>query len=182
MLSLDLGRIRAPTEHFEQVYGPAAGLASESDLYAVVAPVSLTFEIRKDQGRKGQFQLVGRVKATLELPCSRCLEPFTLPVDAPFDLRYQPQPEPTGEAEQEVSEDDLSTAFYENEAIDLGQMMREQFYLALPMKPLCVETCQGLCPDCGTNLNRSRCSCTREWSDPRLAILKGLKTTQHNGH
>ena len=44
-----------------------------------------------------------------------------------------------GEGEREIEEDDLTTAFYENDEIDLGQLMREQFYLALPMKPLCDE-------------------------------------------
>ena len=55
--------------------------------------------------------------------------------------------ENTGEGEREIEEDDLTTAFYENDEIDLGQLMREQFYLALPMKPLCRDDCQGLCPD-----------------------------------
>jgi uncharacterized protein len=53
--------------------------------------------------------------------------------------------------------------------------MREQFYLALPMKPLCDSGCHGLCPECGTNLNRETCTCTHEWEDPRLAVLKTLK-------
>ncbi len=49
--------------------------------------------------------------------------------------------------------------------------MREQFYLALPMKPLCREDCQGLCVVCGANLNRATCDCKLEWDDPRLAAL-----------
>jgi uncharacterized protein len=53
--------------------------------------------------------------------------------------------------------------------------MREQFYLALPMKPLCSEGCKGLCAMCGTNLNKGSCDCKREWEDPRLAALKELK-------
>src|SRR5205823_4549233 len=89
-------------------------------------------------------------KTVLELPCSRCLEPFRLGVDEHFDLRYQPHTANTGEDEREIEEDDLSTAFYENDEIDLGQLMREQFYLAVPMKPLCREDCRGLsgCPHC----------------------------------
>jgi DUF177 domain-containing protein len=43
------------------------------------------------------------------------------------------------------------------------------------MKPLCRADCQGLCPVCGTNLNKGTCSCKREWEDPRLAALKKLK-------
>ncbi len=109
------------------------------------------------------------------MPCSRCLEPFETPVDAPFDLRYQPHAENTGEGEREIAEDDLTTAFYEHDEIDLGQLMREQFYLSLPMKPLCREECRGLCSVCGTNLNRGACGCTHAWEDPRLAALRELR-------
>ena len=54
------------------------------------------------------------------------------------------------------------------------QLMDEQFYLALPMKPLCREACKGLCPNCGTNLNEATCDCQVRWEDPRLAALKAL--------
>jgi uncharacterized protein len=53
-------------------------------------------------------------------------------------------------------------------------MLREQFQLTLPMKPLCAQACRGLCPQCGTNLNRSQCACKPVWVDPRLAALEGL--------
>jgi uncharacterized protein len=96
-------------------------------------------------------------------------------VDAPFDLRYHPQAENAGEGEREVHDDDLSTAFYENDEIDLDQLMKEQFQLSLPMKPLCSDDCKGLCPVCGKNLNRDTCTCSRTWEDPRLAALKALK-------
>ena len=35
------------------------------------------------------------------------------------------------------------------------------------MKPLCRDECRGLCPVCGTNLNRATCDCRRDWEDPR---------------
>src|SRR3954468_20842514 len=170
MLSLDLNKIRTAEERFERVYQPEQ-LPREQD-FTLVAPVSLAFDIFKD---KAQFRLVGRVQTVLELPCSRCLEPFTLPVDQTFDLRYQPHAENTGEGEREIEEDDLTTAFYENDEIDLGQLMREQFYLALPMKPLCRDECKGLCPVCGINRNRDECACASGWEDPRLAALRALR-------
>jgi len=180
MLTLDLNKIRTAQERFERIYRPEQ-LPRESD-FSVVEPVSLAFDIfHPGAGAPGaskgkqQFRIVGDVKTTLELPCSRCLEPFRQPVDAHFDLRYQPHAANTGEDEREIEEDDLTTAFYENAEIDLGQLMREQFYLALPMKPLCGDDCKGLCPMCGTNLNRGSCSCKRDWDDPRLAALKDLK-------
>ena len=171
MLTLNLARIRTADEHFEKEYQPEA-LGSDRDAYRVAAPVSLVFDIHKD---KDKFRLVGRVRATLELPCGRCLEPFILPVDAAFDLRYQPHAHNTGEGEREIEADDLDTAFYDNDEIDLGQLMQEQFYLTLPMKPLCTDDCKGLCSTCGTNLNRGTCSCSNQWEDPRLAALKTLK-------
>jgi uncharacterized protein len=171
-MRLDLSKIRTPHERFEQVYPPEA-FATDPESFRTVAPVSLAFDIFKD---KSQFRLAGRVQTTLELPCSRCLEPLTAPVDLPFDLRYQPHSTNTGEGEREIEEDDLSTAFYENDEIDLEQLMREQFYLALPMKPLCSDACRGLCPGCGMNLNRGSCDCKRGWDDPRLAVLRELRT------
>ena len=171
-MRLDLGKIRTAHERYEKVYPPEA-FAPDQDTFRIVAPVSLAFDIDKD---KQQFHLAGTVKTTLELPCSRCLEPFTWPVDAAFDLRYQPHALNSGEGEREIEEDDLTTAFYDNDEIDLGQLMREQFYLSVPMKPLCSDACHGLCPQCGTNLNRGACDCKPEWEDPRLAALKKLRT------
>jgi len=78
--------------------------------------------------------------------------------------------------EREIQEDDLTTAFYENAEIDLGQLMREQFYLSLPMKPLCRDDCKGLCATCGTNWNTDACDCKHEWDDPRLDALRELRT------
>jgi len=171
MLSLNLARIRDAQERFEQVYSPEQ-LAAGDDGFRVAAPVTLAFDIFKD---KDQFRLIGSVQTTLELPCSRCLEPFIWPVDSSFDLRYQPHARNAGEGEREIEEDDLTTAFYDNDTIDLGQLMREQFYLALPMKPLCRDDCKGLCATCGTNWNKGPCQCTNTWEDPRLAALKTLK-------
>ena len=53
--------------------------------------------------------------------CGRCLEGYALPVRAAFDLRYLPQSADTGEGEREVEEDDLTTAYYRDETIDLGE-------------------------------------------------------------
>jgi len=176
---LDLNKIRTAHERYERVY-PVDAFAADQETFRVVEPVSLAFDIFKD---KAQFRLVGAVKTTLELSCGRCLEPFTMPVESAFDLRYQPHAANTGEGEREIEEDDLTTAFYKDETLDLGALVHEQFVLALPMKPLCSESCKGLCPECGTNLNRGTCDCRREWDDPRFAALRALKEThEHKGH
>ena len=44
-----------------------------------------------------------RATTRFELDCGRCLEPFEMPVDAAFDLRYVPHEYNTGEGEREIA-------------------------------------------------------------------------------
>jgi len=170
-MQLDLTRYRQPVSQFGRTFTPQE-VEQEGDGYQVVAPVRVDLEIHKDKDR---FRLVGSAQTELELSCGRCLEPFRLPFDGAIDVRYLPISELSAEAEREVAEEDLDTSYYRDDQIDLNVLLREQFYLALPMKPLCREPCAGLCPRCGTNLNTGTCQCTSQWEDPRLAPLRELK-------
>jgi uncharacterized protein len=136
-----------------------------------VDPVVLSAEVQRD---RDQFRVVGKVRTTIELVCGRCLEPFRAPVDEAFDVLFLPHTGAPSEDEKKVEDDDLTTAFYRDHVIDLGQLLQEQFYLAVPMKPLCREDCRGLCPLCGNNLNSGTCACADSWEDPRLAALRAL--------
>jgi uncharacterized protein len=169
-MQLDLTRYRQPLNQFSRTFQPDE-VGQEGDAYRIVAPVHLDFELHKD---KDKFRLAGKAQAELELMCSRCLEPFLMPVDSSFDLRFLPATEMAADDEREVQEEDLETSYYRDDQIDLNELLREQFYLALPMKPLCREDCKGLCAQCGTNLNTGTCACATQWEDPRLAPLKGL--------
>ncbi len=173
-MKLDLGRIRHAQDRFDRTFDPS-DVAMADDAYRIVASVRLGFDIHKD---KDKFHLVGAVQTELELPCSRCLEPYRLPVDLAFDQRYLPQAEASADQETEVAEEDLETSFYRKGQIDLNELLREQFYLALPMKPLCREGCRGLCSQCGMNLNTGTCDCAPGWEDPRLAALEQFKTRE----
>ena len=177
-MNLSLRSLQGDHEHFEQHYQPSVFEGIGGDAFRVVSPVTMVFDV--DRQEPGRYRLAGQVTGELELTCGRCLEPFRMPVASAFDLRYVPRTENTGEGEREVGEDDLTTAFYENDQIDLTQLISEQLHLALPMKPLCSETCKGLCPQCGTNLNTGTCDCSQKWEDPRLAPLKALRRTAEN--
>jgi DUF177 domain-containing protein len=168
---LDLNKLHGSREHVERTV-PASAVDPRDPEYRVAAPVQLAMDVEKAGG--DAFRVTGSVRTVLELECSRCVEPFTVPVDAAFELRYVPHSENTGEGEREIEEDDLTTAFYREGLLDVIELLREQFQLALPMKPLCSDDCRGLCPECGTNLNRTTCSCAPKWEDPRLAPLRAL--------
>ena len=165
-------------DHLDRTFQPAqfdTPQATDED-YAVVAPVHLVVDVHKD---RDAYRVTGRVQTRLRLECGRCLDAFEIPVDSAFELRYVPEPGAShaaraDEVEAEVAEDDLTTAYYRNETLDLGELMHEQFVLALPMKPLCSDACHGLCPSCGTNLNKGTCDCKPAWKDPRLEALQGL--------
>lgn len=170
-LLLDVGQMRDPEARIERTF--AAGvLPTDQTICRIAAPVALNVVVRKD---RMQFRLVGRVQTTVELTCSRCLDGYEMPIDEAFDVLYLPHAPAAAGEERAVEDDDLSTAFYEDNVIDLGQLMQEQCYLAVPMKPLCQEGCRGLCPDCGTNLNTASCECRQTWVDPRLAVLDQLR-------
>jgi len=169
-MQLDLTRYRQPLNEFAHIFPPEE-VADGDDVYRVVAPSELVFQIHKDRDR---FRLVGTVVAELELPCSRCLESFRLPIAASFDVRYRPAAEDSAAIDREVDVEDLETSYYRNDEIDLNELLREQFYLTLPMKPLCSEDCRGLCAQCGTNLNTGACDCEPDSDDSPFAVLKGL--------
>lgn len=169
-MHLDLTRLSADTQHVLREY-PVEAFAGAAEDYRVAGPVRLEFDISRSENR---YHVAGRVSAALELACSRCAEMFPWPVDASFDLQYLPQADNVGEGDLEVAEEDLGVAYYEADSIDLGQLMREQFYLAMPMKPLCGPDCKGLCPQCGANRNQGDCGCQVQWEDPRLAPLRRL--------
>jgi uncharacterized protein len=168
---IDLTKLHGQREHVERRFEPSAFDPPDEE-YRVAAPVELTMDVEK--AGHDTFRVHGRATTSLELECSRCLEPFTMPVEATFDLRYLPAEANEGEGEHEIEDDDLDAAYYRDGVLDVIDLLREQFQLALPMKPLCSEACKGLCSECGTNLNKTQCDCTHTWEDPRLAALKGL--------
>ena len=117
------------------------------------------------------FVVAGDVRGGARLRCARCLEPFPFVYDEPFEVRLLPVDKAPTEEETRLVAGALDVRFYEEPVLDLAELAAEQFLLAVPMKPLCSGTCRGLCPRCGTNLNRGDCSCLPE-TDDRWAPLE----------
>lgn len=139
--------------------------------YKIADTVLLDLIVSKDGSK---YRLVGRIDANLRVDCGRCLEPFQMAVGIDVDLLYLPFSDNSGESDFRIEESDLRAAYYRDEEIDLGQLVTEQLRLALPMKLLCRDECQGLCSVCGGNRNQHLCQCAEDWNDPRLTGLKRL--------
>jgi uncharacterized protein len=121
------------------------------------------------------IRLRGEIKAKISAPCDRCLSEVTIPVEIPFDLFYAPAEPGAGQTgERELFERDLDFAVYENDQIDLDELVLEQLELSLPSRVLCREECRGLCPQCGADLNVETCECEPQ-IDPRWRALAEIK-------
>jgi uncharacterized protein len=105
--------------------------------------------------------------------CARCLEEYAFPLTQPFRFVLTPRAAAVGGRPQ-LSADDMALSTYEGEEIDLTPLVHEQILLALPTRPLCGESCRGLCSRCGANLNAGPCGCAAVPAEPRLAVLGAL--------
>lgn len=121
-----------------------------------------------------EVRVQGRVSARAEVDCGRCLKSVDVPVEVEFDVRYVPASDYEQVETAELQEEDLSFSVFEEEAIDLDELVREQVLLALPTRALCSEECKGLCPACGADRNRQPCDCETKETDPRWGALKDL--------
>jgi uncharacterized protein len=117
----------------------------------------------------------GTIRGELTGQCARCLEEYPTTLVREFSLVLTPQ-RVLGR-ELELNREELSASFYSGDQVDLSALAQEQTLLALPTRPLCREECRGLCPQCGTNLNRESCECRPAWKDPRLAPLSTLRVS-----
>jgi uncharacterized protein len=141
----------------------------ESD--AILTPVRARLRIEKHET---EVFVKGDLTAEAKLQCGRCLKDFQKSLSIPVEAVYHPVDELKGEDTHEIKSEELDMDFYSGDELDLEVLLKEQIELNLPMKPLCSESCKGLCPECGTDLNTGRCSCNLEKTDPRFAALKKL--------
>lgn len=199
---LDISRLRTTVQDVNRHWGPEAFADLKED-FRVIGPSEVVGTVRREKGTA--VILEARVSSVMEVTCGRCLEPYSVPVYVDVKTRFVPPadfakvtaetaaragrlrasdgdnaPEEDAEAddapEGAEGDDAVGLAEYRDEKIDLGEVVREQLYLALPMKPLCQEDCKGLCPVCGVNRNRETCTCQQEWVDPRMAALAEWKS------
>jgi uncharacterized protein len=121
------------------------------------------------------IRVVGEFGASFELRCARCLEVVPFRLNQDFDLLYRPQGIDAGKDEISITVADAEIGYYRGGGLQLEDLLKEQVLLGVPFRTLCRENCQGLCPQCGRNLNQGACECVRESTDPRWSALAGLK-------
>ena len=106
-----------------------------------------------------------RIGAYLQCECSRCLDPFLFNCKTEFSELYAFASHARADTELIVPPTGI---------IDLSSLVREYLLLEMPINPICMADCKGLCPVCGEKLNKNDHIHVEEIEDPRLAVLKTL--------
>jgi uncharacterized protein len=125
------------------------------------------------------FEVRGSFRTRMRLPCSRCLKDFDTPLASDFELTYTKEVpglmDVFEDEDIELRVEEIGMIYFKGEEINLQQGIQEQVVMAFPLQPLCDKNCKGLCPKCGSNLNRGDCGCKREPVSNKFAALKNLK-------
>ncbi|MDH3346810.1 MAG: DUF177 domain-containing protein [Desulfobulbaceae bacterium] len=123
-----------------------------------------------------EIELRGKLDVTARLVCDRCLEDYLIPIhsEMTFILQY-PSQDHLRALNVDGGFGEVEILSLETPQVDIEDILRQQFLLALPVKNLCSKKCKGLCSQCGVNLNKSRCPCLAEKEKSPFAVLAKFK-------
>lgn len=169
----------AESSHFEGEYH-IERLEVGPDEYVFEAP--LTWQV--DVTNTGEaFLVMGSVEGEAVTLCGRCLEEVRVPLQGEVDGYYLIDPASAENVED--LEGDEFDVLGEDDTIDIEIPLRAAILLEIPRVPLCDEDCEGLCLECGANLNDGPCDCApadegsagEDGINPNnpFAVLKSLK-------
>ena len=105
--------------------------------------------------KENRFNLIGKVKTTVQYECVRCLNAYNSMKSIPINIILDNQ-------------SNMNKYGYEKETIDIQSIKSELnlvsyisdiIALSKPMKSLCDYQCEGICFICGSNKNNISCKC-----------------------
>lgn len=139
--------------------------------------------------------LTGQITAPVHAECIRCLKPINkdwhVDVVAFFPFNADVAGRGSYKSTQASRDDDVDIVAEEDESedtyplspgsafADIEALIRDNLVESLPLQPLCQEDCQGLCPQCGINLNDNP-DHDHDLTDIRWAGLEGLRQQLSN--
>lgn len=133
----------------------------------IKVPQPLLADLKATYVGQDAVDVQGKLSVELDMSCSRCLKPLHQHLNIPFHEQFK-----LVKPSEEMDNEDDDTIYVNDENVDLVPYVEESFVLHIPMTAVCKDTCKGLCPNCGKDLNEGTCDCDTEVVDPRLAALK----------
>ncbi len=118
-----------------------------------------------------QLFLKSTIHVVGSFECDRCITEFDTTLSPSYPMHYVSDSEEYGRFDP--AEVQLLTPG--QHMIDISEDVRQMILLSVPLKLLCSDTCAGLCPQCGKNLNTESCSCTGPAIDSRWEGLRRIQ-------
>ncbi len=129
----------------------------------ITAKLSVTKE-------KNYFHLKGGLKANVKYVCVRCLKNIPCKIDQPINVLMLPD---TERYNLDTNMDIIKINEI-NDSIDLKHLIADLIALSEPLKPLCDESCIGLCSICGIE-KTTHCSCDTQKDTSAWEKLKEMQ-------
>ena len=152
--------------------------------YEVEIPVDFEEEeLRQSDSVTGTVDLLRTnsgvlVEAALDgavtVECSRCLTDVRCPVSLDIVEEFHPTVDVVRGTFVAVEEEDAALLINEHHILDIAEVVRQALLLEVPPQVLCRDSCAGLCPTCGKDLNLGPCECPQDTTDPRWDALAAL--------
>lgn len=109
-------------------------------------PIAVALEIRR---LARGLEVIGTLEGQVAGACARCLDEVKLPMHVEVEEQLEATGDPGPLGENNV---------WQQDELDLGDLVRQSIDTALPIVLLCHEACGGLCPNCG-NKRDGDCRC-----------------------
>lgn len=171
----DLGRGSGQSMRLRRTAEAPADLGISVIGVPVGSPVE--FELWLESAGDGVL-VTGTASVTLVGQCVRCLADLSETSVADIQELYLYP----GNVTEDQDKDEVCQLV--GELLDLEPALRDAVVIDLPFQPLCRPDCQGLCPQCGTDLNADPEHQHQQPTDPRWAALSdwlpGPVDEQHN--
>ncbi len=146
--------IRLSDQLFQNVL-QASGLRLNARANDIIGVINL-----KLSGLRLNARVVLETKILLQ--CVRCLSEFLFDINESYDFVYMPANmayEGAISKNIELKEQDMNIGYYNEGSIDAYNIIIEAINLSIPLNPVCLLRCEGLCQSCGANLNTEKCKC-----------------------
>lgn len=129
---------------------PPASLSLNYEEAEFIKPLSCAVRLFR-QGDDNVY-VTADIETEISVECRRCITPFEVDLTTKLELLFS-----IGSEASEAREAD--ERYYDGETLDISEDVRQMLVLEIPAWSLCSETCEGLCAQCGAELNSDACSC-----------------------
>jgi len=156
-MQIDLRELEQGQTHLTyEISAPSVGLSPQE--ITVEGPLQLGLSLDR---RADEIWIRGKVQLLSHQECSRCLVEFQERLELEFEVFCAKVQNPNVVSSRAADEEDGGVHFHDGRVLIIDEEIREAVILGIPMKPLCKESCAGLCPRCGEDRNQGPCRCAR---------------------